>query len=159
MRKNKKGVTLIQTVIAVVMIIIMAGFAILNSNDTIAETKVAKAYNEIVELKKAIYGFELLDEEGMEVFIDSKIESLDVYPALASYGKENQEYYYLDFTNDSEILSDTLELRNIENDYIVNVKDIDNIEVFCVKGIEIGNDKFYTENEIVKEYNDIFGGR
>lgn len=162
MRKNEKGITLIQTVIAVVMIAIIASFAILNSNDTVVETRIAKVYNEIKEVKKSIIEIKILDEDEIKnVLSGDKIDDLAGYPNLAKYKKPDQEYYLLEFENEEKrnMLLDTLELRNIENNYIVNVKDIENIEVFLEKGVKIRNEVFYSEPEIIEKYNNIFAGR
>ena len=159
MKKREEGVTLIQTVIAVVMIALIASFAIFNSRDTVVETRVAKVYNEILTVKKAVLELEMLEEKGMEIFTESKIQNLDSYPEIASHGKANQEYYYLDFEKEGNLLQEKLDIRNIENNYIVNVKNIEDIEIFLVNGVKIRNEIFYKDDEIIEKYNDIFAGR
>lgn len=159
MKKNEKGITLIQVVIAVVMLTLIASFAVLNSNDTAVETRIAKAYNEIIEVKKAVIELKMLDEDELKMVLSGdKIDSLDEYPNLASYNKPDQEYYVLKFENEDkkDILLDTLELRNIENNYIVNIKDIENIEVFFEKGVRVRNEVFYSDDEIIEKYKNIF---
>ena len=59
--KGKNGITMIQTVITIVMMILIAGFSIYNSKDTLVETKLTKAYNEILEVKRAVQGVETLE--------------------------------------------------------------------------------------------------
>ena len=65
MKKHEEGITLIQTVIAGVCIALIASFAVLNSRDTVVETRIAKVYNEITNVKKAVIEFEILNENGM----------------------------------------------------------------------------------------------
>ena len=57
------------------------------------------------------------------------------------------------------LLDEILEVRNVENNYIVNVKNLNDIEIFLVGGIKIRNDICYTDQQILQEYNDIFAGR
>lgn len=159
MKKNEKGITLIQVVIAVVMITLIASFAVLNSNDTAVETRIAKAYNEIIEVKKAIIELKMLDEDELKIVLSGdKLENLDGYTNLSSYNKPDQEYYILEFENNDkkDMLLDTLELRNIENNYIVNIKDIENIEIFLEKGVKVRNEVFYSDDEIIEKYKNIF---
>ena len=40
-----------------------------------------------------------------------------------------------------------------------NVKNIEDIEIFLVDGVKIRNEVFYTDDEIIEKYNDIFAGR
>ena len=68
-------------------------------------------------------------------------------------------HYLLNFKTNGNTLCDLLEIRNIENNYIVNLKDADNVEVFLVGGAMIENEMCYTDYEILKKYNDIFAGR
>ena len=157
--KQEKGVTMIMMVVTIVMMILIAGFSIYNSKDTIIETKLAKIYNEIKEVKTGVIRYKVLYEDGMEVIADDKLSSLAAYPAISTREKPDQEYYLLDFVNKSNVLNDIFELRNVENNYIVNVKDIENIEIFLVNGIKIGDDTYYTDDEIIEKYNDIFAGR
>ena len=159
MIKREEGSTLIQTAVAVVMIVLIASFAILNSTDTVVETKIAKLYSEIMIVKKAVMEIEALEEEGMEMLSSERILSFDGYEGLEDKDKANQEYYFLNFKEKSNLLNGVLDIRNVENNYIVNVKDLDNIEIFSVDGIEIGEEKFYTDDEIIEKYNEIFAGR
>lgn len=159
MKKHEEGITLIQTVVAVVMLLIIASFAVLNSEDTVVETKIAKTYNEIIEVKKAVIEIEMLEEDGLGIFSGDRLTSLSGYPELQKYEKENQEYYYLDFKNKKAELYDALDIRNVDKNYIVNVKDIDNIEVFLVTAEEVGGQKLYTDDEIIEKYNNLFSGR
>lgn len=160
MKKCEEGVTLIQTIIAVVMIAILACFAIFNSRDTIVETKLAKVYNEIKIVKSAVMDYETLIPGGMkDSFSEDKLDNLSSYPKLSSYEKVNQEYYLLDFKNDSAVINDILEIRNVENNYIVNVKNLDDIEIFSVDGIEFKEETLYEDDEIIEKYNHVFAGR
>lgn len=159
MRKHEEGITLTQTAIAVIMIVLIASFAVLNSTDTVVETRVAKAYEEIVAVKKAVMEIEALEKDGMEILESERISNFDDYSGLEHKDKADQEYYFLNFKEKGNMLNAVLDIRNVENNYIVNVKDLDNIEIFSVDGIKIGGEKIYTDYEIIEKYNEIFAGR
>lgn len=159
MKKNNKGITMIQMVITIVMMVLIAGFSIYNARDTIIETKVAKIYNEVEEVKNAVTGLKIFEDENIENILGAPLQNLNDYPELAAYYKDDQEYYLLNFKTNGNTLCDLLEIRNIENNYIVNLKDADNVEVFLVGGAMIENEMCYTDYEILKKYNDIFAGR
>lgn len=159
MKKNNKGITMIQMVITIVMMVLIAGFSIYNARDTIIETKVAKIYNEVEEVKNAVIGLKIFEDENIENILGAPLQNLNDYPGLAAYYKDDQEYYLLNFKTNGNTLCDLLEIRNIENNYIVNLKDADNVEVFLVGGAMIENEMCYTDYEILKKYNDIFAGR
>ena len=159
MKKNNKGITMIQMVITIVMMVLIAGFSIYNARDTIIETKVAKIYNEVEEVKNAVTGLKIFEDENIENILGAPLQNLNDYPELAAYYKDDQEYYLLNFKTNGNTLCDLLEIRNIENNYIVNLKDADNVEVFLVGGAMIENEMCYTDYEILKKYNYIFDGR
>lgn len=159
MKKNNKGITMIQMVITIVMMVLIAGFSIYNARDTIIETKVAKIYNEVEEVKNAVTGLKIFEDENIENILGAPLQNLNDYSGLAAYYKDDQEYYLLNFKTNGNTLCDLLEIRNIENNYIVNLKDVDNVEVFLVGGAMIENEMCYTDYEILKKYNDIFAGR
>ena len=159
MRSNK-GITMIQMVITIIMMVLIAGFSIYNSRDTIVEIRLSKTYEEMKEVKNAVASLNLL-EEDLTLYLGTPLENFDGYAKLVGYYVDTpkQEYYYLDFKNQGDVLGDILELRNIENNYIVNTANIENIEIFLVNGIKIDDDTYYTDEEILEKYNDIFAGR
>ncbi len=159
MRKNQQGFTMLQMTITIVMLVLIAAFAIYNARDTVVETKITKVYNEIIEVKRAVIGVETLNVQEIEN-IGTKLENLDAYPQLSSYlGSGDHEYYLLNFKESKEKLEDALELRNIENNYIVDVADTEKIKIFLVNGVEVGDSFYYTDSEILEKYNEVFVGR
>ena len=158
--KKNTGITMIQMVITIVMLVLIAGFSIYNSSDTIAETKAATAYQEITEVKKAVMEYVVLheDKEDLQLF---RLDSLSGFPTIASFytDEENQEFYYLNYKADATLLNEILETRNVTSNYIVNVKDLNNVEIFLTGGIKMGNQICYTDKQILEKYNDIFSGR
>lgn len=158
MLNQKRGVTMIQMVITIVMMILIAGFSIYNASDTIVETKIAKTYSEMQEVKKAVVGLETLEIYDIKD-IGTPVLDFTSYMQLQDYYSGNQEYYFLNFNEKGDSICEILEIRNIENNYIVNVKNIENIEIFLINGVKIGGEWYYTDYEILKKYNEIFAGR
>ena len=160
MLKKCEGITMIQMVITIVMLVLIAGFSIYNSTDTIAETKAAKAYEEITEVKKAVMRYVVLDSE-MDELATFRLADLSGYPTIASFYTDttDQDFYYLNFKTNAMLLNEILEVRNIENNYIVNVKNLNDIEIYLVEGVKIRNEICYSDTQILENYNDIFTGR
>ncbi len=158
MESKQKGISLIQMVITIVMMMLIALFAVFNSRDTITETKLSRVYDEMVKVKQAVMGTITLNENYISE-IGTKVEDFSSYPQLASYYSTGQEYYFLDFKTKGDVLQEILELRNIENNYIVNVKNLQNIEIFLIDGVKIGGTLYYSDSEILEKYNEIFAGR
>ena len=159
MMEQKRGITMIQMVITIVMMILIAGFSIYNSRDTIIETKLSKTYNEMMTVKEAVLGLETLEIVDIKD-IGTKLSDFSSYTQLMPYyNSGDNEYYLLDFKSNGDAISDVLEIRNIENNYIVNVKNMEDIEIFLVNGVKIGDNVYYSDDEILKKYNDIFAGR
>ena len=137
---------------------------------TLRLRKVAQPFifqEEMREVKKAVESLVIFEENLSSQLDTTSFDSLSSYHQLTKYETDplyvnnTHEYYYLDFTNDERIkfLEETLDLRNIENDYIVNTANIENIEICLVNGIEIEKTMYYTESEILEKYNDIGAGR
>ena len=91
MKKNNKGITMIQMVITIVMMVLIAGFSIYNARDTIIETKVAKIYNEVEEGKNAVTGLKIFEDENIENILGAPLQNLNDYSELAAYYKDDQE--------------------------------------------------------------------
>lgn len=159
--KSNKGITMIQMVVTVLMMALIAGFSIFNARDTIVEIKLSKVYEEMREVKKAVQSLNIFEENLSLHFDATPLENLNSYHQLTEYQTTPNEYYYLDFSNKerAKFLEEVLDIRNIENDYIVNTANMENIEIFLVNGIEIEKTRYYTESEILEKYNDIFTGR
>lgn len=159
MKKYNSGITMIQMVITIVMMVLIAGFSIYNSKDTLVETKLTKAYNEMLEVKRAVQGLRVLDVIELKD-ISTPVNDFTNYPQLSGYYTSGEhEYYFLDFKNNGAVIEDSLEIRNIENNYIVDVKNVEDIEILSINGVTIGADTYYSDDEILEKYNDIFAGR
>lgn len=162
--RNNEGVTILQIVITVIVMIILLSLAIFYSSGTTKEATVAALYNEIKEVTSVIQEASILNhiqKSGDEIiFFEEtsapKVEKSSYQTQLALAG--SGEFYYLDFTSSRE-LKNTLELENIKNDYIL---EFDGLKLYLVEGIELldettGKEEIkYSAEEIEKYYNNLF---
>ena len=110
------------------------------------------------EVRSAIMRYVVIDNmDNLETF---RIDNLAGFDGLvSSYDASEQQLYRLDFVRESGVLNDLLEVRNIEHEYIVNVYNLNDIELFLVGGIEIQGQKYYKDQDIIALYNNVFAGR
>lgn len=162
--RNNEGVTILQIVITVIVMIILLSLAIFYSSGTTKEAAVAALYNEIKEVTSVIQEASILNhiqKSGDEIiFFEEtsapKVEKSSYQTQLALAG--SGDFYYLDFTSSRE-LKNTLELENIKNDYIL---EFDSLKLYLVEGIELldettGKEEIkYSAEEIEKYYNNLF---
>lgn len=136
---QNQGITILQIVIAIVIMIILASVAILYGGGIPREANIASVYSEIREIKGAFQEARMLNRlkvSGDKLIIFNEIavphisasEYQDVLGAEAT-----GEYYYLDFTSSKE-LRNVLDAENIKNDYIL---DFNNLNIYMVKGVNI----------------------
>ena len=65
--KNSKGVTMIELVIVMIIIVLIAGFAVFNGRSSIDKAEVAEIYSEISNVKSAVNGVMVqMNLEGKE---------------------------------------------------------------------------------------------
>jgi hypothetical protein len=157
--KNNKGISAVSLMITIVVIIIIAGYSLFFSRDTVIEAQVAKAYSEIQEMQDATKALSLDSSYAREYLAGYELEDIsDMNERVGNKLREGKQYYYIGYADESvtdvmkQSLNEVLGVRNIEGSYIISVGDIGEIDVFLVDGINI-NDKFcYTYEEIHKEY-------
>lgn len=158
---RQNGITMIMMVITVVMMALIAAFSIYNSKETIVETKITKAYNEIREVKDAVMRYAMLNLEMSDLRGCLVSNPANYGSVLDSYypSYENHVFYFLNFKEQKNVLEDILELRNVENNYIIDATDLSNLKVYLVNGIQIEDRMYYMDTEIIEKYNGIFSGR
>ena len=54
-----------------------------------------------------------------------------------------------------QTLNETLDVRNVENSYIISFVDMGKVEVFLVDGVRIGDNYYYTYEEIHNAYSNV----
>ncbi len=157
--KNNRGISAVSLMITIVVIIIIAGYSLFFSRDTVVEAQVAKAYTEIQEMQDAAKALSLDAAYAREYLAGCEIEDISTMnERVGNKLREGKQYYYLGYADDSvtevvkQTMNENLGVRNIEGSYIISVGDIGEVDVFLVDGINI-NDKFcYTYDEIYREY-------
>ena len=161
---KQNGVTMISLIVVIIVIVILAATSIFSSKDLMTETRVAKVYNEIASVRNAITELKSLNETDPETYdmnkmlMGEKIENLQEYNQRVGWNLEGNEYYYLGFGDKNipdamkKYLEEQLGVRGIEFSYVVGAETIEDIEVYLVDGIKIGNYYFYTYEDILNEY-------
>ena len=162
---KQNGVTMISLIVVIIVIVILAATSIFSSKDLMTETRVAKVYNEIASVRNAITELKSLNETDPETYDmnkmlrGEKIENLQEYNQRVGWNlEEGNEYYYLGFGDKNipdamkKYLEEQLGVRGIEFSYVVGAETIEDIEVYLVDGIKIGNYYFYTYEDILNEY-------
>ena len=165
---RNEGVTILQIVITVIIMLIIMGVAIIYGQGVARESRMASIYNEIREIESALEEAHLLNElkigsEGLEIFGEvtvSEVEPSEYSNVLG--GANTSRYYYLDFTS-SRKLATSLDLENVKNDYIL---DYINLNIYMVEGVDVvenvaGSNETHTtikfnSDEIVEYYNNAF---
>lgn len=162
---KQRGVSLISMVIVIIIIIILAGASIFSSKDLMSETKLVKVYNEIATVRNAIIELKSLNETDPETYdmdkmlMGEKIENIELYNQRVGWNlNDGIEYYYLGFADKNipdslkDYLEEQLGVRNIDFSYIVGAESIENVEVYLVDGLPIGEYYYYTYEDILNQY-------
>ena len=162
---KQNGVTMISLIVVIIVIVILAATSIFSSKDLMTETRVAKVYNEIASVRNAITELKSLNETDPETYdmnkmlMGEKIENLQEYNQRVGWNlEEGNEYYYLGFGDKNipdamkKYLEEQLGVRGIEFSYVVGAETIEDIEVYLVDGIKIGNSSFSPSEDLFNEY-------
>ena len=156
---KNQGITILQIVIVIVIMIILSTYTILFGQGIPNEAQISSIYTEIREIKNVISEGQILNK------IKVQGDTLEFYGEITAPKVENSKYekvlngdslgtyYYLDFTS-SRNLENVLELENIQHDYLL---DWENKNLYLIKGIEMrsGNEINikYNADEIEQYYN------
>lgn len=159
---NKKGVTLIQLVITIVVMLIIASFAVFQGGNVTTEATIAKEYESLKEVKKAVEQTVLLMEINPETYIERELFGIPLDT------EEKQSYYKrLGLTNVADLSDRTYTVtqenqKNFELEKIIEGKvyvvDLDNEKYYLLDGIQRENlGKAYEYKDILKMYNMLTG--
>ena len=75
--------------------------------------------------------------------------------------RPDRQYYLIGYGEESltevmrQTLNETLDVRNVENSYIISFVDMGKVEVFLVDGVRIGDNYYYTYEEIHNAYSNV----
>lgn len=160
--KNQKGVTAISMVIVIVIVVLLASYSILSSRDVVNEVKIQTYFQEIKLIGDSTKGLSLDKSYFKDTFESFKIENIDEYNARVGNNlRADKEYYLLGFAEESttevmrQTLNEILDTRNVENSYIISLEDSGKVNVFLVDGVRIGDNYYYTYEDIHKSYSNV----
>ena len=160
--KNQKGVTIISMVIVIVIIILLASYSILTSRDVVTEVNVQTYFQEIKLVNDNVKGLSLDKKYFKDTFEPFKIENINEYNARVGNNlRPDRQYYLIGYGEESltevmrQTLNETLDVRNVENSYIISFVDMGKVEVFLVDGVRIGDNYYYTYEEIHNAYSNV----
>lgn len=160
--KGQSGISALSLMITIVIIIIVAGYSLLFSRDTVIEGNVATIYAEISEMREAAKGLSLDLEYVKDNLAEFELESIsDINPRVGGNLREGKKYYYFGYADDSmtevmkQTINEKLGVRNVSGSYVIAINDIGEVEVYLVDGINIDGDIYYTYDEIYVEYAEV----
>lgn len=164
--KQKKGITLIEMVLTIVVLLILSGLVIFSSRRTIDETDVTKVYTEMSSVKKAVENAAILMEINPNNSTKYRIaeNELDVTD-LSQYNedelptllKDQISGYTTKFYKLSKADKDlirNLELEgNLKGKYLINY---DTKDIILLSGISRSGQRAYTMQEATALIEDIY---
>lgn len=159
---NKKGITLIQLVITIVVMLIIASFAVFQGGNVTTEATIVKEYESIKEVKKAVEQTVLLIEMNPETYIERELFGIALDEA------EKQSYYkrvgltLADDLSDRAYIITKANQKNFELEKIpdgkIYIVDLDNEKYYLVDGIQREDSKkAYEYKDILRMYNTLTG--
>ena len=160
--RRQRGISALSLMITIVIIIMIAGYSLLFSRDTVVEGNVATVYAEVQEIVEAAKGLSLDSEYETEALTGFELDSIaDINPRVGNKLKEGRKYYYLGYADENmtEIMTQTLNeklgLRSVSGSYVIAINDIGKVEVYLVDGININGSMCYTYDEIYAQYTEV----
>lgn len=155
---QNQGITILQLVLTIVIMVILASVAILYGGGVPKEASMASIYNEIKEIKSAISEAFWLGKlkkvpSGVSVFDEvtvPKVNASDYSEVLG--GRTSGDYYLLDFST-TKALRNTLDMENVKNDYIL---DLNTLNIYIIKGVDITNGDETTTKYDAEEIGEYF---
>lgn len=166
--KKQEGVTAVSLMVTIVIIMLIAGASLFTSQDLIVELNISTAYQDISTIKESVEGLRMLNELNPdeyvfeEIFLSEPISDISEYnERVGGKLQEGNEYFYLGFADDSlpdvykESLKESMDLKSVNYNYIVNPENIEKVEVFLVDGVKVGDQFYYTYEEISAEYSNV----
>ena len=160
---KNEGITILQIVITVVVMLILATVAILYGQGVPREAKIASVYNEIREIKNAVKEGKALSKITVT---DDKLvvwgeEVADLITDTSEYstilgGDTSGELFYLNFSSNKR-LKEAFDIENISDDYILN---LETMQLYKVKGVDVynasGETTYYKSDDIENYYKATF---
>lgn len=160
--KSQRGVTATSMVIVIVILIMLAGYSVLTSREVITEANTGKDFQEIQLINEQMKNLSL-DKKNFKSTLEAfEIEDIVQYNSRVGNNLlEGEQYYFLGFADESmtevmkQTLNEVVDVRNIENSYIVSYEDAGKVNVFIVDGVRVGENYYYTYDEIHNAYSNL----
>ena len=160
--KSQRGVTATSMVIVIVILIMLAGYSVLTSREVITEANTGKDFQEIQLINEQMKNLSL-DKKNFKSTLEAfEIEDIVQYNSRVGNNLlEGEQYYFLGFADESmtevmkQTLNEVVDVRNIENSYIVSYEDTGKVNVFIVDGVRVGENYYYTYDEIHNAYSNL----
>lgn len=159
---KQKGITLIQLVITIVVMLILASLAIFQGSNVTTEATIAKEYESMKEVKKAVEQSVLLLEINPETY-----KEREIFGTALSDANKQSYYARIGLTSVDELSDRTYFVtkdnqKNFELDKIpdgkIYIVDLDNQKYYVVDGVQReDNTKAYEYLDILKLYNMLTG--
>ena len=160
--KNQRGVTATSMVIVIIILILLAGYSVLTSREVVTEVKTEKYFQEIKLIDDQMKGLSFDKRNFKDTLEAFKIDDIRDYNArVGNRLLEGEDYYLLAFGDESmtevmkQTLNEALDVRNVENSYIVSYEDTGKVNVFLLDGVRVGENYYYTYDEIHNAYSNL----
>ena len=160
--KSQRGVTLTSMVVVIVVLIMLAGYSVLTSREVITEANTGKYFQEIKLINDQMKNLSL-DKKNFQNTLEAfKIDDISQYnPRVGNNLLEGEDYYFLGFADESttevmkQTLNEVLDVRSVENSYIVSYEDTGKVNVLLFDGVRVGEEYLYTYDEIHNAYSNL----
>ena len=160
--KSQRGVTLTSMVVVIVVLIMLAGYSVLTSREVITEANTGKYFQEIKLINDQMKNLSL-DKKNFQNTLEAfKIDDISQYnPRVGNNLLEGEDYYFLGFADESttevmkQTLNEVLDVRSVENSYIVSYEDTGKVNFLLFDGVRVGEEYLYTYDEIHNAYSNL----
>ena len=160
--KSQRGVTATSMVIIIVILIMLAGYSVLTSREVITEANTGKYFQEVKLINDQMKNLSL-DKKNFKNTLEAfKIEDNSQYNSRVGNNLlEGKDYYFLGFADESmtevmkQTLNEVLDVRSVENSYIVSYEDTGKVTVLLLDGVRVGDKYLYTYEEIHNAYSNL----
>ena len=160
--KNQRGVTATSMMIVIVILILLAGYSVLTSRDVVTEVNTQQYFQELKLIGEQAKGISLDKKNFKDTFESFKIEDINQYNARVGNNLiAGEDYYLLAFGDENmtdvmkQTLNEILDVRSVENSYIISYVDTGKVNVFLLDGVRIGNQYYYTYEDIHNAYSNL----
>lgn len=160
--KNQRGVTATSMMIVIVILILLAGYSVLTSRDVVTEVNTQQYFQELKLISEQAKGISLDKKNFKDTFESFKIEDINQYNARVGNNLiAGEDYYLLAFGDENmtdvmkQTLNEILDVRSVENSYIISYVDTGKVNVFLLDGVRIGNQYYYTYEDIHNAYSNL----